>query len=495
MRTILSQSAPPPIALGEDADLFVEEGEARARKRGREIAYHTRQIPKLRLLGMALLAMVALAHDCYIRGAEVTTWHRHAWFAGAVSVYCLVSWWVLRRFFARCQALNLGTLFLVVDILWFATAIWISGADRSWLIFLLLVRVADQTNTSLRRVLIFLHLSMASYGLVLLAQLVVDGRAPRLPLEAAKLGVIYITGLYVATTARTAEVLRGRTTRAIHVAQRLIQQLRTQSEALEKAHGEAERAGRAKTAFLGNMGHELRTPLTGVIGLTELVLDTDLTAEQREQLTAVHRCGGDLLRMVNDLLDLARLESGGLRLRDEAVDVPALLREVAEELRPAAAAKALAVVATAEIPVRLRGDGGRLRQVLVHLGANAVKFTARGQVTLSARLVALDTDRAELELSVSDTGIGVAADKQAMIFDAFSQAEESTQRKHGGAGLGLALVGRLARLMNARVWVDSPPGGGARFSLALSLPVDGGAPVGLRTKPAADPVDRSAAGS
>jgi signal transduction histidine kinase len=494
----LSEPAHPPIVLGDDADLFVEEGEARARKREREIRYHTRQIPGLRLLGMALLAVVALAHDHYIRPGDITSasLERHAWFAGAVSVYCLGSWWVLRRFFARCKALHLGTLFLVVDILWFASAIWISGGDRSWLIFLLLVRVADQTNTSLRRVLVFLHLSMASYLLVLVAQRVIDGRPPRLPLEAAKLGVIYITGLYVATTARTAELLRGRTTRAIHVAQRLIQQLRTQSEALEKAHAEAERAGRAKTAFLGNIGHELRTPLTAVIGLTELVLDSELDAEQRAQLAAVGRCGGDLLRMVNDLLDLARLESGGLRLRDEAVDVAALLDALAAELRPAAEAKGLALVVAAEVPVRLRGDGARLRQALGHLGANAVKFTARGQVTLSARLVALDAERAELELSVTDTGIGVAADKQAMIFDAFSQVEESAQRKHGGAGLGLALVGHLARLMKARVWVDSTPGGGARFALAVSLPVDRGQQAaGLRTTPADDRADRSAAGS
>jgi signal transduction histidine kinase len=496
----LDGPAASPVASGDDADFFAEEAAARERKRQREVRYHTRQIPALRLLGMALLALVALADQRYIRRADSVAWLRYDWFTAGMAVYCLGSWLVLRRFFARCTALNLGTLFLIVDILWFAAAIWVSGADRSWLIFLLLVRVADQTNTSLRRVLVFLHLSVASYLLVLLAQRYLDGRPPWLALEAAKLSVIYVTGLYLATTARTAEVMRSRTSRAVHVAGKLIQQLRTQSEALEKARADAERAGRAKTAFLGNIGHELRTPLTGVLGLTELVLDTELDGEQREHLTAVRRCGGDLLRMVNDLLDLARLEAGGLKLHDEPLELGALLHDLADELRAAAEAKGLALAVTCDVPVRLRGDGARLRQILALLGHNAVKFTARGQVTLAARLVGLQAQRAELELSVADTGIGLHRDKQAMIFDAFSQVEESAQRKHGGAGLGLALVGRLARLMNARVWVESEPGQGARFFFAVALPIEtsgAGVPLagGLRATPGDDRADRSPAGS
>jgi signal transduction histidine kinase len=483
----VSGDRPLPTLVEDDA-LFVGDDEARSNKRLREITYHTEQIPRLRLLGMTLLAVVALAHCRYILG-EIP-WTRYGWFVGGAACYSLGSWWVLRRFFARCTALDLGTFFLVVDIVWFAAAIWISGADRSWLVLLLLVRVADQTNTTLRRVLVFLHLSVASYLLVLAAQQIFDHRPPRLHIEAAKLAIVYITGLYVATTARTAERLRRRTTRAIHLARDLIQRLRSQSEALERARAEAERAGRAKTAFLGNIGHELRTPLTAVLGLTELVLDGELGAEQREQLTAVRGCGGDLLRMVNDLLDLARLESGGLELEDEPLDLRRLLDTVAGALRAEAERKGLALTAVVapEVPALLRGDPERIGQLLLHLGRNAVRFTARGEVTLSARRVGGDPRRAELELVVADTGMGVARDKQAMIFDAFTQVEGSTQRKHGGAGLGLALVSRLARLMNGRVWVDSAPGEGARFFLAVALPVEE-----VRSTPASDPADHSPA--
>jgi signal transduction histidine kinase len=373
------------------------------------------------------------------------------------------------------KGVNLGTFFLAFDILWFAGAVWVSGADQSWLLVLLLVRVADQTNTTFRRVLVFLHLSVASYLLVLLAQHLLDGRPPRLRVEAVKLLIVYFTGLYIATTARTAEALRRRTTRAIHVGRGLIQTLRTQSEALEKARADAERAGRAKTVFLGNMGHELRTPLTAVLGLTELVLETELSAEQREHLGAVRGSGAQLLRMVDDILDLARLEAGALTLRDEAVDLRRLLDDLAADLRAGAADKGLVVTAAVapDVPLQVRGDGGRLAQALGHLGRNAVKFTDAGSVALAARVTGGD-----MELSVSDTGIGIAGDKQAMIFDAFSQVEGSTQRKHGGTGLGLALVGRLAGLMNGRVGLESEPGHGARFFLSLPLVVEAVAAAG-----------------
>jgi signal transduction histidine kinase len=462
-------------AAPEDDPLVVEDAEAQRSKRQRALDHHTRQIPRLRLLGMLLLAVVTLVQCGLIAGA--IPWRRLAWVSSGSLAYSLASWWVLRRWFARVTAVNLGTVFLAIDLLWFAAMIWVSGADRSWLVLVLLVRVADQTNTTLRRVLIFLHLSVASYGLVLLAQALLDHRPPVLQVEAAKLAIVYVTGLYVAATARTAERLRDRTSRAIHVAREVIQRLRSQSEALEKARADAERADRAKTAFLGNMGHELRTPLTAVIGLTELVLETELSPEQREQLVAVQSCGAELVRMINDVLDLARLESGALRLRDGAVDLRAILARVADELRAAAAPKGLAVTVTvtADLPPLLRGDPERLTVILAHLGRNAVKFTNQGEVGFTARLLGFAGGRAEVEIAVTDTGIGIDGPMQARIFDAFTQVEASTRRRHGGAGLGLALVSRLVALMDGRVGLESEPGRGSRFHVHLRLAPPAGA--------------------
>ena len=463
-------SQPAATFVNDESSTQYLEGEEAARaKRRRHVAYYARQIPLLRLLGMVLLSLVVLLHNLHILGAFSRGPYLR--FVVASLVYAVASWAISVRYLERFTRFDLGTFFMALDVLWFAYAIRVSGGDRSFLVFLLLIRVADQTNTTFRRVLWFLQLSTVSYLGVLCVQTWVDHRPPAWTVELAKLATLYLTGVYIATTARTAELLRRRTTAAMRMARSLVEQLRAQSESLERARAQAEQASRAKTEFLANVGHELRTPLTGVMGFSDLVLDSELTAEQREHLETARRCSDNLLAIVDQLLDLARLQGQAEKLDDRPFQLGELLDGLVLEVGPLASDKglALSLELPPELRVRLRGDPAHLRQVLLGLLQNAVKFTAAGSVTLSARITERDAGSLGLELCVRDTGIGIPADKQQMIFEAFAQVEGSSRRRHGGSGLGLALARRIVDLMQGRLWVESAPGQGARFFVALRL--------------------------
>ena len=235
-------------------------------------------------------------------------------------------------------------------------------------------------------------------------------------------------------------------------------------ETLEEANRVATEATRAKSAFLANMSHEIRTPMNAIIGLTHLMeRDTD-DVLQRERLRKVDAAAKHLLQVINDVLDLSKIEAGKVTLEDLAFDRDTLIGDVIELVREAAVAKGLALVAeTDEVPARLRGDPQRLMQALINLMANAVKFTDRGWVRLGARQLASDGDRVHLRFEVRDTGIGVPLERQGAIFRAFEQADTSTTRRHGGTGLGLSLTRHLAGLMGGEAGVESRPGSGSTF--------------------------------
>jgi len=278
--------------------------------------------------------------------------------------------------------------------------------------------------------------------------------------------VVSATGLIVASAVterhRLAAELLERTAELVDANKQMI-----------AARYKAEEASRIKSEFLANMSHEIRTPMNGIVGMTELVLETELTQEQRDYLTMAKSSGDALLGVIDDILDFSKVESGRLELDPVEFN---LQDEIGETLRGLALRAQekdleLACLVDPQLPTCVVGDSGRLRQVLVNLVGNAIKFTEQGEVVVEARLDSRSHEGLVLHFSVADTGIGIPAEKHALVFEAFAQADSSTTRNYGGTGLGLAICSRLVGLMGGRIWLESGTGKGSTFHFTVRFEV------------------------
>jgi len=316
---------------------------------------------------------------------------------------------------------------------------------------------------------------------------VVQGRAPLMEVEHRMLDGDGGSRCWLLRSRVASRDADGKPTRLLVLHRDISDQKRAEA-ALVRAKEEAETANRARGAFLANMSHEIRTPMNAVLGMTELALDTTLDEEQRGYLTTVKSSAEALLTIINDVLDLSKIEAGKVDLETVVFPLRRTLVDAIRALAVSAHRKGLEMLldVAPDVPERLFGDPTRLRQVLANLVGNAIKFTEHGEILVTVSVLRRSEMSLYLQFAVRDTGIGIAAGHHEQIFDAFVQADASTARRFGGTGLGLAISNRLVKLMDGQLWLESEPGRGSTFYFTLRLAADPNAaapplvpPVGL----------------
>jgi signal transduction histidine kinase/CheY-like chemotaxis protein len=418
------------------------------------------ELPLVRVVGSVLLALAVYVHNRFL----IATAGSGEWIIVTivVALYAILSWCAIIFFLRRHPPKDLTLPTLIGDLPVWTFAIYHSGAEGSWLFFILLLRVADQVQTTFRRALMFALLAAASYATMLLWVVAMDDRPIVVPAALAKLIFILFAGIYISLTARTAERRRARLTESVRVSRELIRKL-------EDAHARAEEASAAKSEFVANMSHEMRTPLQGVIGMLQLAIDDEPAEATVKRLETARSSAETLMAMIDDVLDFSRIEARKLDLEPVYFSLRKLMSETMKSVGGLAAAKKLTLsyYVRPECPESVWGDPTRLRQILVNLLGNAIKFTHEGEIAVSASRVG-----DKVRFDVRDTGVGIAPSVRQRIFEPFTQADSSLSRRYGGAGLGLSIVVRLLEAMGGTVEVSSHPGSGSVFSFTVPLPAD-----------------------
>jgi PAS domain S-box-containing protein len=632
--------------LGGTLDLQVDPAEAEKRKRARLVHINVLVVPRLRLIGFVLVAAAALLHNLLIYpGWDLFSLRDWLRLVATFVVYSAVTWYLLYLFYEDARRyVDLGTVFLACDMWMFSVAVYYTGAERSWMFFLPMFRVVDQTGTSFKRALAFAQLAPLAYGAVLADAVLRGHRTIDWPPEVAKLVFIYIGSLYIAMVARASDDRHRRSAEIIRLARGLIRELEDKSKALERSsrqlhdaldqqadlhrenarlfsatearearlsqilhstsdgiifvgpdgrieaanvragdllgfdpqtvigmdvmrilarlyslgdgdsfgvtlkalladpgpggHGDlqqpstgrvfhwvaqptrdstggtvgltftfqdvtptrdlvrqledksrlldearrkAEEANRAKGEFLANVTHEVRTPLSGIIGMAGLLQDSDIARRIRTSAES-------LLAIIGDILDFSKIDSRKLTLAREPLELRSVLQGMIDTVQVTADEKGLRLVldVNPDVPDGLVGDALRLRQILINLVGNAIKFTQSGEIRVRVDMASQLPGQVCLHFAVIDTGIGIPRDKLELVFEAFAQADGTSARRFGGTGLGLSISARLVELMGGDIWVESEVGRGSAFRFTANFGMQGVAAPAAPPEPAPD---------
>jgi two-component system, sensor histidine kinase and response regulator len=424
------------------------------------------ELPILRVIGLAFASLGIFLNNRYFLGLQ----SNQAWSTATVvlAAYCLLAWAALvatDRFAARDATL----FFLGADMVMWTYAIYMSGAEDSRLFFILLMRVADQTQTTFRRCLAFLAWGTICYASMMAWVRFVDLRHVDFTPATVKLIFIIVSGIYIALTARTAEQRRRQIRDAGRMSRDLIRQLEERSADLHDARAKADEANAAKSEFLANMSHEMRTPLHGVIGMMQLARDGETSPERARHIELAQRSAESLLSTIDDVLEFSRIEARRLELEPVYFSLRQMMRETMKPLGVTAASRGLVLSYSVEhdVPDAVWTDPLRLRQILTNLVGNAIKFTQSGEVAVRIRCERRDGNKLQLHGEVTDTGIGMDASVQRLIFEPFTQVDASRTRRYAGTGLGLSIVSRLVEAMGGHIEVTSQIDEGSRFTFSV----------------------------
>jgi signal transduction histidine kinase/DNA-binding response OmpR family regulator len=455
----------PRAAHPQQLDRQADARAKRARRRHREVV----AIPRLRAIGSVWLLLTVLAHNWLLLPQLHAT--AIALFGTVQISYLFASSWLLKRYYRDDARIDLGSVFLAADVIVFVAAIYVSGGERSWLVPLLCARVADQMATSRRRVFAFATWTAVLHTSLVLYMAFVEHRGFKLHAELAKALFVYLLNVYLALAAGPSERQRKEAAQATAVAHDLIAELGDRTAQLEHARVRAETASQAKGTFLANISHELRTPMNAVLGMADLLLDERLRPGQRKMVETILSSGRSLLSVVNNVLDLSKIEAGELNLQLSDIGLEQLVESILSPLRVLAASKGLELRGALQVDTSqgVRADELRLRQVLFNLVGNAIKFTETGSVTVHLTQTHADAEGVRVRFSVEDTGIGMTEAAAREVFEPFKQADESTTRKFGGTGLGLSISKRLVQLMGGELALQTTLGSGSIFAFELAL--------------------------
>ncbi len=452
-----------------DADFTLDEAQLAQRRAASTRRLYTQQVPLLRGIGFVILCALLLLQGDHAAAPGGAT---QAGLLIANLAYAAAAWVLLRVGYGRSGRLDLPLLLFHLDVLmWLANLSWLEQGNLFFAYFLL-VRVVDQVGFGFRRALYFAHMVTLAYlGYALWASLHAPAQADW-PQHLGIAASMYLFGLYLAATGLVTARLRDRLRQAVHAARTLVETLnqknvalQAQAAELEAARRQADQANLAKSQFLAVTSHEIRTPMNGILGTAELLMETELTPTQKRYVQTAHHSASALLALINDVLDLSRIENGKLRLDPSDIDARELVTEAVDLVAVTARERPIELRCTVSprLPQRVNADALRLRQLLINLLHNATKFTERGSVLLDLEVIEEDAAWLKVRVAVTDTGIGIAPEQQETIFEAFEQVDASSTRRHGGSGLGLAIVKDLAALMGGSVGVESELGVGSRF--------------------------------